>query len=447
MPSLRESLFIATFTRSKTRTPAGQEMLRRAFRVHGGRLGLTAALLAAFALAVWLATRPARPPLELLADTTRPASLRLTALPKVDLENETDYKRVLEIAEGDGDPQFVGEVLNRLIKHAGQDAEDKTGRRRQILETAQRMLKDRSRGAEVRTAALAAITSLNSPHVTLTALRGLELSDGTDGPLIDKIRQYLEGLDLTRLSTKDRPAVLLDVVELLRTGNNPRIIDACRNRLDQLPAAVLRQWLLEAFSNGEDVDLDAAAKETIGVYIGACRRGDNARRIEEIERGCERRLKEMVGARLPKWSESLELEYIFQTMVLLQSQTDSAAFSKEGWDAVTSLLCRWKEVEDKMIVRSAVEAYVELRPYFASSAADAPRDALREILRAGNDGDLMLVRETAAKALGRLQDEEVITDLIEIAGKEKEMVDVRQRRHRKPGRNRRPFAPARQRHK
>lgn len=426
LPSFRESLVIALFTRRKSRAPAGQAMLRRAFWVHGRRLALGAAMLAAFALSVWTVVSIHRPPQDVLADVTLPAQKRLQALTLLDLDSEKALGQVLEVGQKDSDPQFVGGMLKQLLERATGSAGEKWPGRDPVLNASEALLGDPLRPAEVRAAALAAVKALAGPHRTLVDLREVDLRDETDGQLVLDILRYIESVNPSGLPENDRPTAVRDLVEVMRAHKNPRLVEASCKQLDKQPVDRLIAWLVESCRRDPEVDLNTAAAESIGVYIAECGAG-NRQRTDEIGGALQRRLAAIVAAGAPEHvRDPFELEWLVQAMGLTQAQ--SASSFHDGLKSVSNLLWHW-ELGDASMLKTVIDAYVVLRLRGAPpQGPDARRElaVLRGILRASDDPRLTFApRVAAAKALSRLQPAESLPDLIEVAGNADEFPNVR----------------------
>ena len=122
LPSLRESLIIALFTGRRTRPPVAREMMRRAWRLQGLRLGGAVALLATvLALIVWVSFRPA---IDVLEDARLPNETRLKALAKLNLKEPAVFERVMVLLMKDQGAGLVGGLLEALFRDAGQDAQE-----------------------------------------------------------------------------------------------------------------------------------------------------------------------------------------------------------------------------------------------------------------------------------------------------------------------------------
>jgi serine/threonine protein kinase len=427
LPSLRETFYITLFTRRKARPSLGQEMLRRAYWVHGLRIGIASAVLAAVALVLGLAIASPPQPMTQLANKKLTAEKRLKVVPGLHLEETPVLEQVLSIVESEPneDALFVRQLMPTLIKEANRAVGDASERRKDVLKTATKLLQAPARNAESRVAALSAETSLAEPSETLAALRDIEVSD-KDYQLLGGIRSFIAGIDFTKMTPANRPQVAQALIELARTGKNTEIIAISRKRLREVPVADLVAWMIESCPHGLDVDLNTAAKDSIGIYLDECADAGDRQRIDEIGDHMQFRLKALVDASAPeRTSDPIAMEFLVQAIGLAQDRSDT--IFEDGLGAVATLLRQWK-LRDTSMLKSVVESYSHMRRRAGGAeGADAKpeMDALLEILRESNDSRLDIPRVAVANALAQLQYSDAQDDLITVARNKDDVVSVR----------------------
>ena len=367
LPSLRESLVIALCTRRSARSKLGQDMVRRAFWVHGRRIGFAAALLATFVLFVRLYIAPPRAPMEVLKDAKLPAKARLMAFDLVSLEKDADFIQVLTVTEEDKDDAFVRELLGKFVERVKGD---------RLLAFTKNLLADPSRSPEFRAAVFAAVQSVTAPKEIFESLRNIEFDGKTDSKLAGEIAAYIDGADLAKVPENDKPAVVGDLLGLIRAGRNASLAAAARKQLDKQSVDRLCEWIIESIPPDKLADPDQAAEDSVGVYIRECDVNGKPQRLEEIGREVQKRLLGMADHGIPDQTRDLLiLEYRVRVMLLVQKETPTSCY-RDALHAVSALLRGWTRGSpttrgDTTILVTLIETYAELR--FAAGDRDPVR--------------------------------------------------------------------------
>ena len=293
----------------------------------------------------------------------------------------------------------AAELLDQAAKHT--------------FEAHKMLLQDAEQAVNVRAAAFEEIKK-STPNEVLKTLDKLKLNNEADEHLVNEIAKYVDNLKLSLLTDDVRPAVVQNLVQLLREGNDQRLADACRRLLDHQQPKELCEWLIASYRPYEGRDPNAAAEESIAVYTRDRVDHGGGQRTKQIARSVEERLTEMVRAgEAAHPYEVFELTYLLHTMVLMQDQTTIISFN-DGFRSVGKMLHNWESWEP--VMGPAIHAYAVLGAK-SKDRADVRQNILKlcEIFNAANNIKCIGTRKVAAEAIGDLAGKANLQDMIDIA--------------------------------